>query len=139
ADLILEQHGAAKCREDGDFLHLLKLLGGFPLALEVVLPNLARETPKAVLMALQAGDVRLDTGDPEDKTKSILRCIDYSYSNLSSEAQNVLLCLAPFTSVFWLDMLDNYTEHLKQQPALSTFPFERWSEVLQEAVGWGLL
>ena len=34
-----------------------KLLGGFPLALEVVLANLARQTPKEVLSAFQAGDV----------------------------------------------------------------------------------
>jgi len=139
ADLILEQNSATQYRTDEDLQHLLKLLDGFPLALEVVLPNLARQTPKEVLTALQAGDVDLDTGDSEDKTKSILRCIDYSHSNLSPEAQNLLLCLAPFTSVFDMGALDNYTDHLKQQPALSALPFERWQEVLQEAVNWGLL
>ncbi len=139
ADLILEQHGATQYRTDEDLRHLLKLLDGFPLALEVVLPNLAHQTPKEVLTALQAGDVDLDKGDPEDKTKSILRCIDYSHSNLSPEAQNLLLCLAPFTSVFNTGVLDNYTKHLKQQPTLSALPFERWQEVLQEAVNWGLL
>ena len=139
ADLILEQHGATKYRTDGDLRHLLKLLDGFPLALEVVLPNLARQTPKEVLTALQAGDVDLDTGDPADKTKSILHCIDYSHSNLSPEAQNLLLCLAPFTSVFWLGMLDEYTNLLKQQSTLSALPFERWQEMLQEAVNWGFL
>ena len=139
ADLILEQHNATKYRTDEDLRHLLKLLDGFPLALEVVLPNLARQTPKEVLSALQAGDVDLDTGNPEDRTKSILRCIDYSHSNLSPEAQNLLLCLAPFTSVFWLDMLDNYTEHLQQQSILSSLPYERWQAVLQAAVNWGLL
>ncbi len=139
ADLILEQHSAAKCLEDGDFLRLLKLLDGFPPALEVVLPNLARETPKEVLMALQAGDVRLDTGDPEDKTKSILRCIDYSYSNLSPEAQELLLCLAPFTSVFDLGLLEPYIAHLKQLPSLKKLPFAHFVEILQEAVNWGLL
>src|SRR5579863_2229380 len=139
ADLILEQHGATKYRLDEGLRHLLKLLDGFPLALEVVLPNLARQTPKEVLAALQSGDVDLDTGDPEDKTKSILRCIDYSHSNLSPEAQQLLLCLAPFTSIFDTGVLKNYTTHLKLQPALSTLPFERWQEVLLAAVNWGLL
>jgi tetratricopeptide (TPR) repeat protein len=117
ADIILEKHGATKYRQDEHFQHLLKLLNGFPLALEVV----------------------LDTGDAEDKTKSILRCIDYSHSNLSPEAQHLLLCLAPFTSVFDRGLLDNYTEHLQQQPALANLSFARWPEVLKEATNWGLL
>jgi tetratricopeptide (TPR) repeat protein len=36
-------------------------------------------------------------------------------------------------------MLDNYTSHLRQQSVLATLPFERWSEVIQEAINWGLL
>src|SRR5260221_9216229 len=139
ADLILEHYTVTHYRTDKDVQHLLKLLDGFPLALEVVLPNLAHQTPEEVLTALQAGDVDLDTGTPEDKTRSILQCIDYSHSNLSPEAQNVLLCLAPFTSVFDTGALNNYTKHLKQQPVLSALPFERWPEVLQEAINWGLL
>src|SRR6266851_4154744 len=139
ADRILEQHNATKYREEADFQKLLKLLDGFPLALEVILANLARQTPGEVLAALQAGDVKLDTPGSQEKTKSILRCIDYSHSNLSPEAQQLLLCLAPFTSVIWLDTLDRYTEQLRQQPALAGLPFERWPEVLREAQNWGLL
>src|SRR5258707_3311531 len=139
ADRILEKHNATKYREETDFQKLLKLLDGFPLALEVILANLAHQAPGEVLAALQAGDVKLDTPYSQEKTKSILRCIDYSHSNLSPEAQQLLLCLAPFTSVIWLDMLDRYTEHLRQQPALASLPFERWPEVLREAQNWGLL
>src|SRR5713101_5743989 len=139
ADRILEKHNATKYREETDFQKLLKLLDGFPLALEVILANLARQAPGEVLAALQAGDVKLDTPDSQEKTKSILRCIDYSHSNLSPEAQQLLLCLAPFTSVIWLDMLDRYTEQLRQQPALAALPFERWPEVLRETQNWGLL
>jgi tetratricopeptide (TPR) repeat protein len=83
--------------------------------------------------------VKLDTPDSQEKTESILRCIDYSHSNLSPEAQQLLLCLAPFTSVIWLNMLDRYTEQLRQQPALAALPFEHWPEVIQEAQNWGLL
>jgi hypothetical protein len=104
-----------------------------------VLANLARQTPTEVLKALQAGDVTINTGDSEKRTENILRCIDYSHSNLSQEAQQLLLCLAPFTSVIWQDMLDQYTTYLREQPALSTLPFERWPEVIREAQNWGLL
>src|SRR5947208_7842097 len=117
ADRILERNNATKYRQDENVRKLIKVLDGFPLALEVVLANLAHQTPTDVLAALQGGDVKLDPkSDSQDQTESILRCIDYSHSNLSPEAQQLLLCLAPFTSVINTGVLDNYTAHLRQQP-----------------------
>ncbi len=149
ADRILLKNNAAQYRQHPDLRQILELLAGFPLALEVVLANLAHQTPTEVLAALQAGDVRLDIDDSqqadksifEQKTESILRCIDYSHSNLSPEAQQLLLCLAPFTSVIWVNeiILNHYIEQLRQQPALSSLPFERWAKVVREAQNWGLL
>jgi tetratricopeptide (TPR) repeat protein len=152
AERILLKNNPAKYqqyRQHSDLKQILKLLDGFPLALEVVLANLAHQTPTEVVKALQEGDVRLDLDDSqqqdknifEQKTESILRCIDYSHSNLSQEAQQLLLCLAPFTSLIWImqPVLNDYIEKLRQQPALSSLPFERWSEVMQEALNWGLL
>ena len=117
ANRVLERHGATKYREDADFQKLLKLLDGYPLPLEVVLANLARQMPAQVLEALQTGDEAIDMTS-EKKTESILRCIDYSHSNLSPDAQGLLLCLAPFTSAIYTDWLPQYTEKLKSQPAL---------------------
>ncbi len=136
---ILERYKVTKYRDDPDVLHLLKLLDGFPLALEVILANLARQTPRQILEALQAGDVHLDEGDAQKKTESIVLCIEYSHSNLSPEAQQLLLCLAPFNAVIYQDLIEQYTEQLKQQPALKDLPFEHWPEVVQEAQNWGLL
>ncbi|MBK6709267.1 MAG: hypothetical protein IPG51_02870 [Chloroflexi bacterium] len=136
------QHGDA-------FRQLLKLLDGYPLALEIVLANLAarpgqpQQTPAALLAAFSGGDAGIDAaagGDLwQDKTKSLLRCIEYSHSNLSADAQALLACLAPFTGVFNADWLAQYTAQLKAQPALAALPYERWSEVLTEALNWGLL
>jgi hypothetical protein len=139
ADLILERHQATRYRKEGDLQKLIKLLDGFPLALEVVLANLAHQTPTQVLSALQAGDITLKTGESQQRTENILRCIDYSYRTLSAEKQDVLLCLAPFTSMLFVPWQDRYVTQLKQQPALATLPFDRWQEVIQEAVQWGLL
>jgi tetratricopeptide (TPR) repeat protein len=138
-DRILEKYGVVKYRKEEDLQHLIKLLDGFPLALEVVLANLTRQTPTEVLAALQAGDVDLNTGDSQKRTKNILRCIDYSHSNLSEDAQKLLVCLAPFTSVLNMNWLNEYTTYLKRQPVLATLPFDRWQEVIQEAKDWGLL
>ena len=136
---ILGRHKVTRYREDSDLRKLIKLLDGFPLALEVVLANLVQQTPTQVLTALQAGDIVLKTGESDTRTENILRCIDYSHSNLSLEAQQLLLCLAPFTSVIYLNTLDPYITQLKKQPVLETLPFDRFSDVLQEAINWGLL
>jgi tetratricopeptide (TPR) repeat protein len=140
ADRVLERNNASKYRQDEEIRKLIKVLDGFPLALEVVLANLAHQTPTEVLEALQAGDVSIDPkSDSQDKTESILRCIDYSHSYLSPEAQQLLLCLAPFTSVIDTGMLDDYTSHLRQQPVLASLPFESWPDVLREVENGGLL
>jgi hypothetical protein len=83
--------------------------------------------------------VTLDKGDAQSKTESILRCIDYSHSNLSPGAQQLLLCLAPFTSVISRKWLPQYIDALRKQSALSHLSFERWEEVVEEAIHWGLL
>lgn len=146
ADRILARHHATQYRSDpamqADLQRLITLLDGHPLALEVVLANLAKQTPGAVLAALQAGDIALDATrntQHESRTTSILACIAYSHSNLSPAAQQLLLCLAPFTGVINRQWLPQYTEQLKGQPALAQLPFERWEEVLKEAINWGLL
>ncbi len=128
-------------RTSEDFRRLLRLLAGYPLALEVVLANLKQQTPTEVLAGLQVGDVDLDTMNAQSKTESILKCIEYSHSNLSPEAQQLLLCLAPFTGVIWANeaALAQYTNHLKEQFTLAHLPFDYWTDVLNEARNWGLL
>jgi len=150
ADKILAYHHVSHYRSDeehrDDLQKLLKLLDGYPLALQVVMANLVQQTPKAVLSALESGSETIKTGEEKgntikDKTTNILRCIDYSYGNLSLAAQKLLLCLAPFTGVINTskDALSNYTEKLRQQAILADLPFEQWDSVLQEAANWGLL
>ena len=41
--------------------------------------------------------------------------------------------------MIYLGGLEAYTDALKQQPALADLPFERWGEVLRQAMNWGLL
>jgi tetratricopeptide (TPR) repeat protein len=139
AERIMERHQATHYRTDMAFLDLIKLLDGFPLALEVVLANLPRQSPQAVLDALRAGDVALDRGTSQSRTESIMRCLDYSHSNLSPEAQGLLACLAPFSAVLNTRSLASYADYLRQQPALAHLPWERLPAVLEEATDWGLL
>ena len=118
---------------------LLKLLAGYPLAIQVVLANLAHQNPKGVLAALRAGNVDLDQGDPQDKTASILGTIDYAFGNLALAWQKLLLCLAPFASVLCVPGLSAYSEALRRQKDLEELPFADWDKLLQEAAQRGLL
>lgn len=145
ADRVLERQGVTKYRGDEDLQRLIGLLDGFPLALEVILPNLKRQGPGEVLRALAEGDPgidrRVEAGKALEfsKTESILKCIDYSHSQLSPAVQELLDCLAPFTGVLNPDWLPQYTELLRSEPALAGLPFEKWTEVLMEARAWGLI
>ena len=84
--ILARQVTNAKRREtlqqDAAFGRLMKVLAGYPLAMEVVLGNLARQEPEAVLQALQTADVgSLDEGG-EERTNNIVKCVEYSHSNL---------------------------------------------------------
>ncbi|MBE9208472.1 tetratricopeptide repeat protein [Nostoc sp. LEGE 06077] len=142
AEKILErnlpQNKITDIRQDGDFQKLMNLLAGYPLAMQVVLANLQKQSPQEILQGLQAGDVDLDTGS-EDKTKSILQCIEYSHSNLSPEAQKLLLCLAEFSKFICTPGIPPYIEQLQSFEALKDYPFDKFSDAIQEAVNWGLL
>ena len=138
-DLILKRHHIEHYRKDPNVQRLIQLLDGFPLALEVVFANLTQQSPKQVLDALQAGGVDLNPGTSQEKTENILRCIDYSHSNLSPGAQQLLSCLAPFTSVVFENVLERYTHFLQQQSSLASLPFDQWTQVVQEVSNWGLL
>ena len=100
--------------------------------MEVILPNLSRQSPGEVLAALQGGD--LDTG-----SEDILKCVEYSYSNLSQEAQRLLLCLAPFSGFIFRREIPNYAEELRKLEPFQDYDFSLFDGAIQEAIHWGLL
>ena len=125
-------------RMDAGFKRLMTLLAGYPLAMEVVLGNLARQTPEEVLNGLQAAAVDLNVGG-EERTNNILKCVEYSHSNLSPEAQKLLVCLAPFNSFIDRADLENYGKQLQRLEPFQEYDFGRFDEAVQEAIRWGLL
>ena len=127
-----------KIRQDGDFQKLMKLLAGYPLAMEVVLANLQKQTPQKILQGLQAADVNLDVAS-EDKTKSILKCVEYSHSNLSPEAQKLLICLAPFSGFIYRNIIPLYIGQLQELEPFKNYQFDKFDDAIKEAINWGLL
>jgi len=144
AEKILERHVVAnrisKIRDDAEFARLMKLLAGYPLAMEVVLANLRQQSPKEILEKLQAADVNLDSKrESGDKTESILKCVEYSHSNLSTEAQKLLLCLVPFSGFMFRGSMPHYIKELQKLDPFKDYSFDNFDVAIQEAINWGLL
>jgi hypothetical protein len=116
----------------------MKLLAGYPLAMEVVLANLQKQTPQEILQGLQAADVNLDVAS-EDKTRSILKCVEYSHSNVSPEAQQLLICLAPFSGFIYRAAIPNYINELQKLEPFQNYQLDKLDDAIQEAINWGLL
>ena len=138
AATALGQREIENIRKEKDFERLMGLLAGYPLAMEVVLANLARQSAAEVLAGLDAADVNLDSGEA-DKTKSILTCVEYSHSNLSAAAQKLLLCLAPFKGFIFRPMLPNYVQELQKLEPFADWEFDQFEAAVDEAMRWGLL
>ncbi|WP_051768009.1 tetratricopeptide repeat protein [Amycolatopsis vancoresmycina] len=110
-DRILTRFGVTHYRDDAghrDALNqIIKLLEGYPLPLEVVLPALATTPPATVLEELTAG------GHTADPAGLIQAAIEYSHGKLDPALQHSLLLLAPFTATIPAgDVLAGYQELL---------------------------
>ena len=142
AEKILERHLPAhqipKIRQDSDFIRLMQVLAGYPLAMEVVLANLKQQSPTEILAALQAADVKLDVPS-EDKTKSILKCLEYFHGNLSPESQNLLLFIAFFSGFINRNIIAVYAKQMQKLEQFKDYAFDKFDPAIQEAINWGLL
>jgi CHAT domain/NB-ARC domain len=135
---VADERKITQIRKDKDFEKLMKLLAGYPLAMEVVLTNLKNFSPQEILNKLEAADINLDINS-EDKTQSILKCVEYSHSNLSPHAQKLLLCLAPFSGFIDRSDIPNYARELQKLEPFHDYNFDKFDEAIQEAINWGLL
>ncbi|WP_426960255.1 tetratricopeptide repeat protein [Muricoccus radiodurans] len=142
ADAVLRRANAQARTKESAFRELLRLLAGYPLALQVVLPNLTRKSASDVLVELRQGlaelDVPLGTDSSLSRTRSLMGCIDYSHGHLDPEAQVLLLCFAPFAGVFDLDFLEGFQQELSREPALFGLHLDRLGAILEETRQLGL-
>ena len=108
---VLRRHGGglpSTAGETAALRSLTELLGGFPLALTVVLPAVAASTPSHVLELLRRGEARTD---PESVIRNAL---ELSHGRLDPALQHSLLMLAPFTGVVPTNALDEYRRSLDE-------------------------
>jgi tetratricopeptide (TPR) repeat protein len=123
-----------------DFLDLLRLLKGHPLAMRVVLPHLEKSTPKDLITALRKGLDELEDMGEEGRELSLTVSLDYSFSRMTAKAQKHLPLLGLFAE--WIAVHD-LSILSKSETCSSTFgetmQESNWRQVLEEAHHAGIL
>ncbi len=111
---------------------LIGILGGYPLALTVVLPVVAATAPSDVLAEIKRG------GEDADPGSIIQHAVELSHGRLDPATQNSLILLAPFTSVVPTGGLNLYLQLLEtHEPVKELGPLDL-PGALNEAIKVGL-
>jgi tetratricopeptide (TPR) repeat protein len=125
---ILKQAGVDRAKLPGEYLELLKLLGGHPLSLRVVLRHLKTQSPVQLIEALRRGLDTFKGAEEEGREKSLAVSLDYSFANLSERARQHL----PFLGLF-CDRVDADWLH-----AFSRNPDIDWGQAYRAVFGENL-
>jgi len=107
---ILREAGVKREKLPAEYLELLKLLGGHPLSLRVVLRHLKTQTPVQLIEALRRGLDTFNGAEEEGREKSLTVSLDYSFANLSARARQHLPFLGLFSERVDADWLHLFSE-----------------------------
>jgi tetratricopeptide (TPR) repeat protein len=119
-----------------EFGRLLEILAGYPLAMEIILPNLALRTAKELRELLSGEGVDLQGGQISEE---IFKCIDISFSLLTDRARGALPTFAPFTSFLNTVALGKYLEALHSEGIFQDTTLADLEEALAQAEKQGLV
>ncbi|MDJ0800656.1 MAG: tetratricopeptide repeat protein [Calothrix sp. MO_167.B12] len=146
AGKILQTAGVDKGKLPQEYLELLKLLGGHPLSLRVVLPHLKTQTPLQLIEALRQGLDTFAGEEEEGRDKSLTVSLDYSFSKLSEKARKHLPFLGLFServNVVWLYTLSESPDNEFGQAYQGVFgenlQKDDWLAILNEATTASIL
>ncbi|NIM14913.1 MAG: tetratricopeptide repeat protein [Candidatus Aminicenantes bacterium] len=119
-----------------EFNRLMNILAGYPLAMEIILPNLGTRSAKELREMLMGRDIDLKG---RKVSEEIFKCINISFSLLDPEVQNSLLVFAPFTSFLNTMSLEVYLKGLQKSTSYSNLTLENLKEALHQGEIQGLL
>jgi tetratricopeptide (TPR) repeat protein len=130
--------------EGEDFKRLMEILAGFPLALEIILPNLGQRSAREMCEILSGAGVAFPgPGAPKprggDISEQIFKCINISFTLLTPEAQQRVLVFAPFTSFLNTEEFDVYLQALQGSGAFAELTLAGQAEALAQAECQGLV
>ncbi len=143
---ILGEAGVDRAKLPGEYLELLKLLGGHPLSLRVVLRHLKSQTPVQLIEALRRGLDTFQGAEEEGREKSLAVSLDYSFANLSARARQHLPFLGLFcdrVNAHWLHLFSANPDNRCGQAYRAVFgenlQKSDWIGLLNEATAAGIL
>ncbi len=143
---ILQTVGVERKNLPAEYLELLKLLGGHPLSLRVVLPHLKMQTPMQLIEALRRGLDTFRGQEEEGREKSLTVSLDYSFAKLSERTHQHLPFLALFSERVDADWLHSFSEspddgYGQAYRAVFGENLQKpdWMKILNEAAAAGIL
>ncbi|QSJ20672.1 tetratricopeptide repeat protein [Nostoc sp. UHCC 0702] len=143
---ILQTVGVERKNLQAEYLELLKLLGGHPLSLRVVLPHLQTQTPVQLIEALRRGLDTFTGQEEEGREKSLTVSLDYSFAKLSEKARQHLPFLALFSErvyAYWLSIFlanpDSDYGQVYRDVFGENVQASDWQLILDEATEIGIL
>jgi len=143
---ILQTAGVDRARLSSEYLELLKLLGGHPFSLRVVLPNLKKQSPQQVIDDWRQGRDTFQGAEEEGRDKSLTVSLDYSFAKLSERARQHLPFLALFSErvdADWLHAFSSNPDDEDGQTYRAVFgenlQMADWLGLLNEAAEAGIL
>ncbi|MEH2346590.1 MAG: tetratricopeptide repeat protein [Nostoc sp.] len=143
---ILQTVGVERKNLPAEYLELLKLLGGHPLSLRVVLPHLKMQTPVQLIEALRRGLDTFRGQEEEGREKSLTVSLDYSFAKLSERTRQHLPFLALFSERVDADWLhgfsknpDNEFGQAYQAVFGENLQKPDWLQILNEAATTGIV
>lgn len=143
---ILQTVGVERKNLPAEYLELLKLLGGHPLSLRVVLPHLKMQTPMQLIEALRRGLDTFRGQEEEGREKSLTVSLDYSFAKLSERTRQHLPFLALFCDRVDVYLLDVFPENLDDSNGQSyqavfgdNLQQTDWLRILNESAAAGIL
>ena len=123
-----------------DYTRLLQYLRGNPLAIQVILPELGRMVPEALLRALQTGEATLGSDDPtQGRERSLAASLTYSLDALDPTLRQRLGILAFFQGFVDADVLAIISKSEDAPELLRGLDRDAWIALLDAAAEVGLL
>ena len=124
------------------YRQLLATLNGHPLALQIVLPHLARRSPAEIQKAFNQGSTSFDgqLGEASsDRERTLAGSLAFSFSTLSEPTRRLLPFLAFFRE--WVDpkLLALASQEDDAPKRIRGVDGDRWAAALGEAESTGLL
>ncbi|MEG4319834.1 MULTISPECIES: tetratricopeptide repeat protein [unclassified Microcoleus] len=143
---ILREAGVDRAKLPKEYLELLKLLGGHPLSLRVVLRHLKTQTPVQLIEALRQGLDTFKGAEEEGREKSLTVSLDYSFAKLSARARQHLPFLGLFCDRVFAGWLHDFSANPDDEYGQAyqvvfgeNLQLSDWIGLLNEATAAGIL